>query len=174
MVTIPVSVKLSAAHCLRSAPISVAATTPAIITMPTGTGKTAVLQASAFLLRANRVLVLTPSRLVREQIAEDFKKLGVLKRLGAVPANVNDPKVMATSGRITDHLEWEGLREFEVVVATVPSISPHMEQIPVPPADLFDLILVDEAHHSPAISWTATLDMLPRAMRQIQESFQPD
>ena len=28
----------------------------AIITMPTGTGKTAVLQASAFLLQANRVL----------------------------------------------------------------------------------------------------------------------
>ena len=137
----------------------------AIITMPTGTGKTAVLQASAFLLQANRVLVLTPSRLVREQIADDFKKLGVLKRLGAVPANIDDPKVMATTGRITDSLQWEGLREFDVVVATVPSVSPHIEQIPVPPADLFDLILVDEAHHSPAISWTATLDMFKEAHR---------
>ncbi|MGA4554168.1 DEAD/DEAH box helicase family protein [Methylorubrum aminovorans] len=34
----------------------------AIVTMPTGSGKTAVLQASAFLLRALRVLVVTPSR----------------------------------------------------------------------------------------------------------------
>lgn len=33
---------------------------PAIVTMPTGSGKTAVLQASAFLLRAVRVLVVTP------------------------------------------------------------------------------------------------------------------
>lgn len=138
---------------------------PAIITMPTGTGKTAVLQASAFLLRAERVLVLTPSRLVREQIADDFKKLGVLKRLGAIPAELPPPPVMATSGRITDPLQWEGLREFDVVVATVPSVSPHIEQIPIPPADLFDLILVDEAHHSPAASWTATLDMFKDARR---------
>lgn len=137
----------------------------AIITMPTGTGKTAVLQASAFLLQASRVLVLTPSRLVREQIADDFKKLGVLKRLGALPADLPEPNVMATSGRITDPLQWEGLRELDVVVATVPSVSPHMEQIPVPPADLFDLILVDEAHHSPAVSWTATLDMFKDARR---------
>lgn len=133
--------------------------------MPTGTGKTAVLQASAFLLQANRVLVLTPSRLVREQIAEDFKRLGVLKRLGAVPTDIDDPKVMATTGRITELLQWEGLRDFDVVVATVPSVSPHIEQIPIPPADLFDLILVDEAHHSPAISWTATLDMFKKARR---------
>jgi Rad3-related DNA helicase len=40
---------------------------PSIVTMPTGSGKTAVLQTSAFLLRAIRVLVVTPSRLVREQ-----------------------------------------------------------------------------------------------------------
>lgn len=137
----------------------------AIITMPTGTGKTAVLQASAFLLQANRVLVLTPSRLVREQIADDFKKLGVLRRLGAIPTDIDDPKVTATAGRITDPLQWEGLREFDVVVATVPSVSPHIEQIPAPPPDLFDLILVDEAHHSPAISWTATLDMFKAARR---------
>jgi superfamily II DNA or RNA helicase len=137
----------------------------AIITMPTGTGKTAVLQATAFLLQASRVLVLTPSRLVREQIADDFKKLGVLKRLGAIPADLADPRVMATTGRITDPLQWEGLREFDVVVATVPSVSPHIEQIPAPPPDLFDLILVDEAHHSPAASWTATLDMFKDARR---------
>jgi superfamily II DNA or RNA helicase len=81
----------------------------AIITMPTGTGKTAVLQASAFLLQAGRVLVLTPSRLVREQIADDFKKLGVLKRLGAIPADLPEPQVTATAGRITDPSPMGGI-----------------------------------------------------------------
>ncbi|WP_164940367.1 DEAD/DEAH box helicase [Bradyrhizobium zhanjiangense] len=137
----------------------------AIITMPTGTGKTAVLQASAFLLQAGRILVLTPSRLVREQITEDFQKLGVLKRLRAIPADLPEPRVTATASRITDPLQWEGLREFDVVVATVPSVSPHLEQVPEPPDDLFDLILVDEAHHSPAVTWTATLNMFPKARR---------
>ncbi|OMI05525.1 hypothetical protein BSN85_24855 [Bradyrhizobium brasilense] len=42
-------------------------------------------------------------------------------------------------------------------------MSPRLEQMPVPPADLFDVILVDEAHHSPALTWTMTLDMFPDA-----------
>lgn len=47
--------------------------TPALIVMPTGAGKTTVLTTVPFLLGAGRVLVLTPSRLVREQITENFK-----------------------------------------------------------------------------------------------------
>lgn len=35
--------------------------------------------------------------------------------------------------------------------------------MPKPPEDLFDVILVDEAHHSPAVTWTATLNMFPNA-----------
>src|SRR5712664_3786777 len=57
---------------------------PGIVTMPTGSGKTAVLVACAFLLRARRVLVLTPSRLIREQIAEQFEFLDDLHVLGAL------------------------------------------------------------------------------------------
>lgn len=41
----------------------------AVVTMPTGSGKTVVIALAAFLLRARRVLVITPSRLVRSQIA---------------------------------------------------------------------------------------------------------
>lgn len=52
--------------------------------MPTGSGKTAVLIISAFLLRAKRVLVVTPSRLVREQIATKFRNLTLLKNIGVI------------------------------------------------------------------------------------------
>lgn len=138
---------------------------PAIVSMPTGSGKTAVLQATALLLRAERVLVLTPSRLVREQIADDFRSLGVLRRLGAVPDGIQPPNVMATGSRVTDENAWQAMRDFDVVVATVPSVSPHLEDVPVPPLDLFDLILVDEAHHSPAVTWSATLARFPDAKK---------
>lgn len=138
---------------------------PAIVTMPTGSGKTAVLQACAFLLRATRVLILTPSRLVREQIAEDFAILGVLKRIGALPNDLEPPRVMPTAHRVTNPDGWEAMRNFDVVVATVPSVSSHMEGVPKPPGDLFDLILVDEAHHSPAVTWQMLLDDFPGAQR---------
>ncbi|GJE41131.1 DEAD/DEAH box helicase [Methylobacterium soli] len=138
---------------------------PAIVTMPTGSGKTAVLQASALLLRATRVLVLTPSRLVREQIAEDFKTLGVLKRLGAVPDDIELPRVMTAAKRVIDADSWSEMRDFDVVVATVPSVSPNLNEVAAPPADLFDVVLVDEAHHSPAITWAMTLGFFPEAKK---------
>ena len=137
---------------------------PAIVTMPTGSGKTAVLQASSFLLRAKRVLVMTPSRLVREQIYDDYQELGVLKRLGALPPDLEPPQVFNANAKIGD---WESLRGYDVVVATPNSASPGLEGVAPPPPDFFDLMLVDEAHHSPARTWTDLLRSFPGAKRAL-------
>lgn len=130
---------------------------PGVVTMPTGSGKTAVLAASAFVLRARRVLIIVPSRLVREQIAEEIGELVTLKATGAVPEDLECPKVFNTKSRIKTHDEWEALREYDVVVATIQSVSPGYHETPEPPEDLFDLVLVDEAHHSPARTWAGLL-----------------
>jgi hypothetical protein len=65
-----------------------------------------------------------------------------------------------TDGTIGSEQAWEDLRQYDVVVATVPSVSPRDGVIPTPPADLFDLVLVDEAHHAPAKTWSRLLDLL--------------
>lgn len=140
-------------------------TVPGIITMPTGSGKTAVLIAAAFVLRARRVLVITPSRLVREQIAEEIEALATLKAVGAIDLEVLTPNVFNTRKRVTAAETWEAMRNFDVVVGTVQSISPEYETIPKPPDDLFDLVLVDEAHHSPARTWQGVLNHFPQAKR---------
>jgi superfamily II DNA or RNA helicase len=139
---------------------------PALVTMPTGSGKTTVLLALPFILRAERVLVLTPSRLVREQIAENFDALVDLKKIEALPLDLPSPSVFATDGTIGSDQAWEELRHYDVVVATVPSVSPRDGEIPAPPADLFDLVLVDEAHHAPARTWSRLLDLL-RSAKQV-------
>src|ERR1700734_1481681 len=115
---------------------------PAMVTMPTGSGKTTVLMALAFVLRAQRVLILTPSRLVREQIAENFGALVDLKKIEALPLDLPSPRVFATAGTVGSDQAWEELRHYDVVVATVPSVSPRDGVIPAPPADLFDLVLL--------------------------------
>lgn len=138
---------------------------PAIVTMPTGSGKTAVLMATAFALCADRVLVLTPGRLVREQIVEGFRSLEDLRLLNVVPGDMRAPSVHGLQGRIATDEQWEALREFDVVVGIPQSISPERDGTPRPPADLFDLILVDEAHHSPARTWQGLLECFPNAKR---------
>ncbi|HPQ72007.1 MAG TPA: DEAD/DEAH box helicase family protein [bacterium] len=138
---------------------------PGIITMPTGSGKTAVLISTAYILRASRVLIITPSRLVREQIAEEVRTLATLRLAGALGDEIPAPRVFSVKKRITSLTEWESLKEYDVVVGTVQSISPEYATIPEPPPDLFDLVLVDEAHHSPARTWQAVLDNFRLAKR---------
>ncbi|MGH7181821.1 MAG: DEAD/DEAH box helicase [Nitrospiraceae bacterium] len=140
-------------------------TEPGIVTMPTGSGKTAVLIAAAYVLRSKRALVITPSRLVREQIAEEISTLVTLKEAGALPQTHPGPRVMSTRSKVRSVEEWEEMRNFDIIVATVQSISPEFEGIPEPPLDLFDLVLVDEAHHSPARTWQAVLDHFVSAKR---------
>lgn len=140
---------------------------PALVSMPTGSGKTAVLMMTGYLERANRVLVVTPSRLVRNQIAEGFAELGTLTDIGVYPTDAPKPAVHEIENRITTELAWQALRNFDVVVATPNSISPGLEGVPPPPDDLFDLLLVDEAHHSPASTWNALLESFPERKKAL-------
>lgn len=138
---------------------------PAIVTMPTGSGKTGVMIACAFVLRARRVLIVTPSRLVREQIAEEVSGLSLLVRLTALSNNIDRPAVGTVGERLTTLEHWRELRRYDVVVGTVQSISPALEDVAQPEANQFDLVIVDEAHHSSARTWQALLDCFPESRR---------
>src|SRR5581483_7475088 len=131
---------------------------PAIVTMPTGSGKTVVITATPFLLRANRVLVLTPSRVVREQIAEEFTGLLDLRRFSVIDAGLPAPAVYNITGKMDTVDEWLNLRPYDVVIGTPNSTSPEFPGVAQPPLDFFDLVIVDEAHHSAARSWKRLLE----------------
>ena len=135
----------------------------ALVSMPTGTGKTGVLMMAPYLMRANRILVITPSRMVRDQIAEEFGSLSLLKRLGVLPVDLDCPIVKAVESKILNDESWDTLRDSHVVVTTPMGSSPALENVPNPPEDLFDLLLVDEAHHSPAKTWKALMQAFPSA-----------
>lgn len=139
--------------------------TPAIVVMPTGSGKTAVLMAYCFLKPATRVLLLTPSRLVRAQVAEGFSKLQLLRKIEAIPDGVPDPAVKEVKNKLLDASDWERLRSFDVIVGTPNCVSPAQVGVAPPAADLFDLVLVDEAHHSSARTWREALNSFPNAER---------
>lgn len=140
--------------------------TPAIVVMPTGSGKTVVATALAFVLRAKRVLVITPSRLLREQIADKFTSLVDLDNIRALELLTPRPKVMNLRSRIRTSADWDALCEYDVVVATVFGISGLKTEIPDIPPDLFDLVIVDEGHHAPAATWARALSHLSSA-RQV-------
>lgn len=142
-------------------------TRPALLVLPTGAGKTAVLMATPFLLRARRALVIAPSVLVRQQIAENFEELRDLRATGVLDASTPLPNVVEVTKRLSKPGDWTAFATADVVIATPHTISPKYTGVPKPPADLFDVVLVDEAHHSPAATWQRLLDVFVSARKAL-------
>ncbi len=130
----------------------------ALVVLPTGAGKTAVLVMAAFLLKAKRVLVVSSSVLVRGQIVNEFSELTTLRRLTVVNEEIENPKVKEVTSTLTTIEDWNALVDYDVVVGIPNSLYNSIEEGVIPAIDLFDLILVDEAHHAPAKTWQGLLD----------------
>lgn len=140
-------------------------TDPALIVMPTGSGKTAVLILSAFLLKAKRVLVISSSILVRGQITHEFQTLETLKNSNVFHSELESPKVYELKGPIKNQEEWDKLLDYDVVIGIPNSIHAGIKEEYRPNEDLFDLILVDEAHHTRASTWDKTINAFPKAKK---------
>ena len=138
---------------------------PAIVSLPTGAGKTALMMLLSFGLRSKRVLVIEPSKVLRNQTTRKFKKLEGLRIANVVGNEINSPSVEKIETRITSEEKWETVKDNDVVVALPHNISKvydsrkdHFEDIVTPPSDLFDLVLIDEAHHGRAESWKQIIE----------------
>jgi len=138
---------------------------PGIITLPAGVGKTGVILALPFLLRAQRVLVVAPSKMLRDQLADGATGLGLFKKIGALPEAFLPPTVHCQRRRIATPEDWTKLGDYDIVVGTPSALSPALEGVPTPPADLFDLVLIDEAHHVAATTWSALANAFPESKR---------
>ncbi|EOI57546.1 DEAD/DEAH box helicase [Enterococcus gilvus] len=127
---------------------------PVLLSMPTGTGKTAVIMMSPYLLGVSKVLVITPTVLVRSQIAQNFSVLKDLKKIGVFEQEVEPPETYELKHKYTDDLK-ENIEKADVVVSTPGCALPLSENQEI--NKTFDLVIIDEAHHEPAKTWREVL-----------------
>jgi len=85
--------QLGAIHSISSF-FTLRKTKAAVVVMPTGSGKTAVLMMTPYVLEANKVLVVTPSKLVRNQISGEYSTLKTLTKLNVLDEKIKKPKVL--------------------------------------------------------------------------------
>lgn len=107
-----------------------------------------------FLLESKKVLVLTPSILVRGQITEEFCHFTTLKKANCLDATVPLPNVIEIKSPSESEEELNQLYQYDVVVTTPNSFYKNLQYAE---KDLFDLLLIDEAHHSPAETWKSII-----------------
>ena len=139
-------------------------TEPALITMPTGTGKTAVMIVLSYALQGEKVLVITPSQLVREQITRNFRNPEVLVNQGIIPGGRKLPRVYELANIVDDAAEWKKILKGNDVVVAIPGTLNKIRDIEQAIGlKAFDIVFVDEAHHSRASSWVNILSAFSSA-----------
>jgi len=138
--------------------------TPAIIQLPVGCGKTGVAAILPFGLSRSRTLVIAPNTTIREGLYADlnisnascfWKKAGVLSTFTAGPytALVDGPKA-----------NMDDCVNSHIVVANIQQLASSADRwLSQFPSDFFDLVVIDEGHHVAAESWQKVVRAFPNA-----------
>jgi len=129
---------------------------PALVVMPTGTGKTETMLCLLIANQCNKTLVIVPSDSLRTQISKKYIKLGILKQFGIVSKQTLYPKVSVLKNSIDTLEDAEKILDANVIVST-----PHiLTSLKKEKTNIFDKIIrecshliIDEAHHIAASTW---------------------
>lgn len=122
-----------------------------IVVMPTGTGKTEVMITSFLSEEIERLLVITPSNALRNQISEKFKGLGILKKIGIISENCKYPIVgILKKGFKSKNDEKDFFNQCNIVTTSMQlAINLNDDNI----NDAFSHLFIDEAHHITLNKW---------------------
>jgi len=125
------------------------------IVLPVGCGKSGLIAITPFALKSKRVLVVAPGIRIKEQLAEDFNPVNTdmfYLKCNVITGN-EFPEPAIIEGKKTNKSD---LDEADVVVTNIHQVQgAENKWLMQLPADYFDLIIVDEAHHNVADSWNS-------------------
>lgn len=138
-----------------------------IVVLATGAGKTGLIAVAPFKISDGRVLVITPSLVIREGISDEFDTRTDFNFWTEKKVILDDtflPKVYRYAGynspsdkkRVSKYLN-----EANIVIANIHKVynnNSKKQLINLVDSNFFDMIIVDEAHHSAADSWIKTFE----------------
>lgn len=137
----------------------------ALVVLPTGTGKSGLISIAPFGVSTGRVLVVTPGLVTKDSIRKTQEVLhdnfwinyDVLFSYKDLPITTE-----YNSASLRQHLDHSN-----IIYSNIHQLSSNRESslINNVPQDYFDLIIIDEAHHSPAESWIQLLSHFKSAKK---------
>lgn len=127
---------------------------PATVVMPTGTGKTETMLAAMVAYRPGTILIVVPSKALREQTAKKFKNLGLLRKLGNLSEQALNPIVGIITKQPRSEADLDIFKTCNVLIATMSSLgSKETVSLSKIISKQVQTLIVDEAHHIGAKSW---------------------
>jgi len=126
---------------------------PAIVCMPTGTGKTAVIATIILKCDFKRTLIIVPSDALRQQIGESFSNIEKYKKWKVISLMAEPPKTSLLKATIQSESDLDLVDNNHVVVSTAQSLLGTDADILERFIKKFDRVIFDEAHHVEADGW---------------------
>lgn len=137
----------------------------ALIQIPVGCGKSGVAAILPFGIAKGRVLVIAPNLTIKEELYRAFditnrQKCFWWQRGVLAPRNMTHGPYVCT----LDTGNLSVCDKSHIVVTNIQQLGTNTDKwLPRFPTDFFDLIIVDEAHHSAAASWQRVFERFPAA-----------
>lgn len=137
----------------------------ALIILPTGTGKSGLISILPYGISEGRVLVITPGIITKKS---------VIKTLHPLEDNfwtnydiIFDPEDLPVVEEYEPGMLYSSLEKCNFVIANIHKLykdSPN-SLLSIVDSDFFDMIIIDEAHHSAANSWKDALEYFAKAKK---------
>lgn len=136
----------------------------AIAILPTGTGKTGVMAIAPFGIAKGRVLIITPQLVIKDHVVDSLDS--------SHPDNfwlrhkvLNDYNQLPLVVEYDKNTFQSELEESNIVILNIHKLSTRSRNSLLRKVgkDFFDMIIIDEAHHSPAQTWKNALDYFDEA-----------
>lgn len=142
-----------------------------LLILPTGTGKTGLMALLPFQLSNGRVLIIAPGKIIRRTIFKEFDSINNPEQTFWYKRNVirnrnSLPKSYLYTGYDSAKVDEKEIMlkkiyNSDIIITNIHKIVGSTEDVNLKnllPPDFFDMIILDEAHHSAASMWKETLD----------------
>lgn len=131
----------------------------ALVTLPTGTGKTGLMGIAPYKISEGRVLIITPQTVIRDSVLGSLdptypKNFWVFSRVFDEVHHL--PTLIEYDKSLTDEI----IRKADIVVLNIHKLQERLDSslIKRVEPDFFDMIIIDEAHHSEAKTWKRAIE----------------
>ncbi|KLV23040.1 RNA helicase [Niallia circulans] len=131
----------------------------AVVILPTGAGKTGVMALAPYNISQGRVLIITPQLVIKDHVLDSLdpsSKENFWLKQEIFSEFIDLPKVV----EYDKETFIEELDESNIVILNIHKLSAHSRNSLLDKVnrDYFDMIIIDEAHHSPANTWQNALN----------------
>ncbi|WFD09740.1 DEAD/DEAH box helicase [Tepidibacter hydrothermalis] len=136
-----------------------------LVVLPTGVGKTGLMGLVPYHMCKGRVLIITPWTAIKDSVIDslnpDYHDNFWLKR-GIFKTKSQLPNLIEYSGKETP---YEVLSAANIVVLNIHKLQSRLNSslVNIVDKDFFDMIIIDEAHHSTAKTWVECVDYFEKA-----------